>query len=210
VNKAAKNFTGVCSKVTVNYGMIRRAVAVAAGVMAVCFSVQAQQPGVLRAFDRNFSLGVSDPGIFWPTRTSLLFHNDRVRPWSDGGRLVGETAFANISMGLFDLFPASYFTTAPTAPSRRTTAPSDAPSQNFGTDGKDLPEQAFNSPLNGVYYGGEIGFLYGRWSGKGGGDMIDTYILGTVGNEHFQITAGAEYEEWSGRGARSRSFIVPR
>ena len=89
-------------------------------------------------------------------------------------------------------------------------AASDVPSQNFGGDGKDLPEQAFSSPLNRVYYGGEIGFLYGRWSGKGGGDMIDTYLLGTVGNEHFQITAGAEYQDLNGHGVRSRSFIVPR
>ena len=190
--------------------MIRRAVAFATGVMAVCFSVAAQPPASLQAFNRNLSLGFSEPGMFGPARTSLLFRQGPVRPWSDGGQLASETAFANISMGLFDLFPASYLTPAPAAPTRRGMAASDVPSQNFGADGKDLPEQAFNSPLNRVYYGGEIGFLYGRWSGKGGGDMMDTYLLGTVGNEHFQITAGAEYQDWNGHGARSRSFFVPR
>ena len=188
--------------------MMRRAVVVAAGVMAVCFSVGGQQPAGLRPFDRNLSLGFSDPTLFGPTRSSLLFHNGPVRPWTDGGRLAGETAFANISMGLFDLFPTSYFNPATTVATRRTTAVSNVPAQDFGGDAKDFPEQAFNSPLNRVYYGGEIGFLYGRWSGKGNGDLIDTYILGTVGNEHFQITAGAEYQEWSGHGSRSRSFIV--
>jgi hypothetical protein len=192
--------------------MIRRAVAVAAGLMAVCLPVVAQQTGSLKRFDPNFSLSVSEPGIFGPTHTSLLFHKGPVRPWSDGGQLASESAFANISMGLYDLFPASYFTPnrVPSAPARRGIAAADAPSQNFGPDGKDLSEQAFTSPLNGVYCGGEIGFLYGRWSGKGSGDMIDTYLQGTVGNEHFQITAGAEYEQSSLHGARSRSFIVPR
>ena len=85
---------------------------------------------------------------------------------------------------------------------------SDAP--DFESDGKDLPAQALKSPLNGVYYGGEIGVLYGRWSGKGGGDYLDTYIVGQVGNEHFQITAGAEHQQWSGQTSRSRSFIAPR
>jgi hypothetical protein len=87
--------------------MIRRAVAVATGVMAVCFSVAAQQPASVKAFNRDFSLGFSEPGMFGPTRTSLLFRQGPVRPWSDGGQLASETAFANISMGLFDLFPAS-------------------------------------------------------------------------------------------------------
>jgi|SRR4051794_4614365 hypothetical protein len=191
-----------------NCRMIRRAVAIAVGVMAVCFSVTAQPPESLKAFNRKLSLGFSEPGMFGPTRTSLLFRQGPVRPWSDGGQLAGETAFANISMGVFDLFPASYLSPAPAAPTRRGMTASDVPSQNLGADGKDLPEQAFNSPLNRVYYGGEIGFLYGRWSGKGGGDMIDTYLLGTVGNEHFQITAGGEYQEWNGHGARSRSFFV--
>lgn len=193
-----------------NCRMIRRAVAVATAVMGVCFSVAAQPAASIKALNRNLSLALSEPGMFGPMRTSLLLRQGPVRPWSDGGQLASETAFANISMGLFDLFPASYLTPAPAAPPRRGMAASDVPQQNFGADGKDLPEQAFNSPLHRVYYGGEIGFLYGRWSGKGGGDMIDTYLLGTVGNEHFQITAGGEYQQWNGHGTPSRSFIVPR
>ena len=61
-----------------------------------------------------------------------------------------------------------------------------------------------------VYYGGEVGVLYGRWTGKGGGDLMESYVLGTVGNDKFQITAGAAYEESSGRTPRFRSFVFPR
>jgi hypothetical protein len=40
--------------------------------------------------------------------------------------------------------------------------------------------------------------------------LIDSYIVGQAGNDHFQITAGAEYEESSGHTPRFRSFPVSR
>jgi hypothetical protein len=52
--------------------------------------------------------------------------------------------------------------------------------------------------------------LYGRWTGKGGGDLMQSYMLGTVGNDKFQISVGAEYEESSGRSARYHSYVFPR
>lgn len=54
------------------------------------------------------------------------------------------------------------------------------------------------------YVGGEVGVLYGRASGKYGGDDFQSYITGTAGNEHFQITAGASYEESTMRFPRGR------
>ena len=50
-----------------------------------------------------------------------------------------------------------------------------------------------------IYFGGEIGFLYGRSNGKYGREDFQTYITGTVGNEHFSITAGYLRQESSGR-----------
>ena len=50
-----------------------------------------------------------------------------------------------------------------------------------------------------VYFGGEIGFLYGKSTGKYGREDFQTYITGTVGNEHFSITAGYLRQESSGR-----------
>lgn len=58
--------------------------------------------------------------------------------------------------------------------------------------------------LNDGSAGGEVGVLYGRSSGKYGGDLFQSYIIGTAGNEHFQVTAGASYEEWTGRSPRRR------
>jgi hypothetical protein len=44
------------------------------------------------------------------------------------------------------------------------------------------------------YATGEVGFLYGRSSGKYGVTSEEGYIIGEVGNEHFHISAGASYE----------------
>ncbi len=60
------------------------------------------------------------------------------------------------------------------------------------------------------YYRGEIGFLYGHSIGKGSGDMMESYILGQVGNDHLQITAGAAFENWSGQTSRFHSFNLSR
>jgi hypothetical protein len=89
----------------------------------------------------------------------------------------------------------------------------DSRSEKSATDGKDSAGEVMASPSDrGVYSGGEVGFLYGQWSGKGGGNMWQTYVTGTVGNDKFQITAGASYDEWNGtgRGARFRSFAAPK
>ena len=55
-----------------------------------------------------------------------------------------------------------------------------------------------------VRYGGEMGFLYGKSSGKYGREDFESYIIGTVGNDKFSITAGFFHQETSGRYSRSR------
>ena len=67
-----------------------------------------------------------------------------------------------------------------------------------------------SSPLNQVYYTGEVGFVYGRWSGKGNGDYWQNYVSGQVGNDHFQINAGASFENWSGNSAKIRAYPFSR
>jgi len=190
-----------------------RALFVAVGLAAVCSPVAAQQANWRGATqnDPAFALSLYKPEILNAKDSSLLFHKGRVQAWSDGGRLVSENALADIGLEPLDLFPVTYLT--PNAfgamPARKGRAASDSPSGNFGADGKDSPGIVM-SPVDRVYYGGEIGVLYGQWTGKGGGDLMQSYILGTVGNDKFQISVGAAYEESSGRSARYRSYIVPR
>ena len=53
-----------------------------------------------------------------------------------------------------------------------------------------------------IQYGGEIGFLYGKSSGKYGREDFSSYIIGTIGNDKFSITAGFLHQETSGRFSR--------
>ncbi len=41
-----------------------------------------------------------------------------------------------------------------------------------------------------IQFGGEIGFLYGKSTGSYGREDVAGYIIGTVGNDKFSITAG--------------------
>ena len=56
-----------------------------------------------------------------------------------------------------------------------------------------------------IQFGGEIGFLYGKSTGSGfGREDIAGYIIGTVGNDKFSITAGYYRQETNFNGPRFR------
>lgn len=56
-----------------------------------------------------------------------------------------------------------------------------------------------------VQFGGEIGFLYGKSSGSGfGREDKAGYIIGTVGNDKFSLTAGYYRQETTFNGPRFR------
>jgi len=203
--------------------MIRRALAVATGFVAICFPVAGQQANppeptkdrsaafeqsyAAGALDRAFALSLYQSKILSAKNSFLLFNKGRVLAWSDGGRLASENALASVGMASLNLFSDAYFVpdTFGSAAARKESAPSGSRSENFGSDAKDLPGELMAPPSDLIYYGGEIGILYGHSIGKGSGDMLETYIQGAVGNEHFQITAGAAYEQSSGSGVKFRS-----
>ena len=196
-----------------NSRMIGRVLSVATGLLGICFAVAAQQAnssGPTQS-DHAAALSLYQPKILSVKNSSLLFRKGPVRAWSDGGQLVSETALAEIGMASLDLFPVAYLprNASGVATAKRGRATADSPPGNLGTDGKDLPGMMMSLPDQ-VYYGGEVGVLYGRWTGKGGGDLMQSYILGTVGNDKFQISVGAEYEESSGHSARYHSYVFPR
>lgn len=51
---------------------------------------------------------------------------------------------------------------------------------------------------------GEMGFLYGKSTGKYDREDFQAYIIGTVGNDKFSITAGYLHQESSGQVPRWR------
>ena len=209
--------------------MVQRALCVALGLFVALLPAVAQQPhrSISREQTRSnsvsnapFSLSLYRPKNSVAADSSLLLHNGSVPLWLDGaqvnnGGIYPDYSFVTqwVQMGLSDLFPAALLSAGPRSAQRPSGGPvHGSDGKDLGADGKDSPDEMLSSPLNPTYSGGEVGVLYGRWSGKGGGDMWQTYIEGTVGNDKFQITAGASYDEWNGngRGLRSRSFAAPR
>jgi hypothetical protein len=55
-----------------------------------------------------------------------------------------------------------------------------------------------------IHWGGEVGFLYGKSTGKYGREDFAGYIIGTVGNDKFSITAGYLHQETTFSGPRWR------
>ena len=204
--------------------MFKGALFLALGFLAICFPVLGQQVkhsgaaqhhAIARAvpvFQYTSTLSLYRPNVVSAANASLLFRNGPVRPWSDGAQLASETALAQIGMAPLGLFPVTYFAPSDVGPvtTTKSNAASTSRSQMVATDGKDLPGEMISSPLNQVYYTGEVGFVYGRWSGKGNGDYWQNYVWGQAGNDKFQINAGASFEEWSGRGAKFRTYPYSR
>jgi len=210
--------------------MVKCALCVALGLLGALSSAFAQQPH--RSITRErlpssnvvnapLSLSLYRPKISSAADSSLLLHNGSVPLWLDGAQVGNGIinpgySFASqwVQMGFTsDLFPPGLLS-ADVPPTQRpsTGRIHGSNGKDLGTDGKDSPDEMLSSPPNPIYYGGEVGFLYGHWSGKGGGDMWESYVVGTVGDDKFQITAGASYDEWngSGRSVRFRSFAPPR
>jgi hypothetical protein len=204
--------------------MFRGALLLALGSFAVCFPVVAQQskhsgatqhraatPAVL-TFEHSSTLSLYRPNLVSASDASLLFHNGPVRAWSDGAQLVSETALAQIGLAPLGLFPVAYL--APNEAGsmsmpKRSTA-SAYRREDLGVEGKDLSGEMITSPLNQVYYTGEVGFVYGQWSGKGNGDYWQNYVWGQAGNDKFQINAGAAFENWSGNSPKIRAYPFSR
>ena len=190
-----QDFTGARSVSAVNSLMIKRALLVGVGFLALCFPVAAQQNNRTDEFDAAAVLALYRPEIFTSVDSSLLVRDLPMLTFLDG-RLPGSTALGRMGTARLDLPSLAYVSAAyvSAAKVRKINA---APVS--GKDGKDSSAEVMSSPLNSVYYGGELGFFYGHSSGRFGGDEFGTYIEGGVGNDKFQINAGASYQEWNGR-----------
>ncbi len=201
--------------------MFKGALFLALGFFSVCFPAVAQQAKHSGAAQHRVAASALKPldvasNIYRPNvmngSSSILFHNGPVHAWSDGAHLATETALVQIGMAPLGLFPVSYFAPSDvgSAPIRNPNVASNSRSQMAATNGKDLPDEMITSLSNQVYYTGEVGFVYGRWSGKGNGDYWQNYVSGQVGNDHLQINAGASFENWSGNSQKLRAYPFSR
>ena len=188
-----QDFTGVCGFLAVNSLMIKRALLVV-GFLALCFPLAAQQ--MTPSLDASSAFAFYRPEIFSTVDSLALIDRLPVLNFLDGTRLpvsseMGRMGTAPVEFPSLAYFSAVYVSAAKVQ--KGNAAPA------YQTDGKDSSAEVMSAPSSPYYWGGEVGFMYGHSSGKFGGDEFGTYIDGTVGNDKFQINAGASYQEWNGR-----------
>lgn len=141
----------------------------------------------LTAFAQFPGHGMSPFGISDPVRFSALGLSDN-----------SSFSFAAISASTFSpsVLPESLPVASPT---RRVSMGSVTGQPDYSKDGTD--SKSMDVPRERKlfdYATGEIGVFYGRGTGKFARDFESGYLMGTAGNEHMQISAGASYETSNG------------
>ena len=138
------------------------------------------------AVDIASALTLYQPDTFSTSGNSVLIHGFQTLTLLDGRRFSISGPMGRLTS--LDLFPVAFLRAVEVQ--KINASP---------MDGTDSPGGVVNLRLNRDFSGGEFGVFYGKSSGQFGREDKQAYILGGVGNEKFQITAGAIYEESSGR-----------
>ena len=155
--------------------MMKRALSAVAGFLSLCLPLSAQQtdrPDIFSALNSSFlrpsSLTLSDGQLF-----------------SFSGAVAPPLLFNWMETTTPDFLPAL-----------ATTAPQRANAGSSATAPKDSSKEVVDVRRPNLldYAHGEVGFLYGRSSGKFGREVEQGYIIGEVGDDKFHITVGAAYE----------------
>src|SRR5712692_4386270 len=177
-----QNFTGAGERFSRKSFMIKRGLLVVLGFLALCLPVAAQQTITLG------QLSLYQPELLATADCSTLLRGLPMLGLLDGRYLPASSELGQMGMAPIDFASDMSYTVAEV--DRIIVRP-----DHSKDSAKDSPAEAVNPPSNPIYYGGEVGFLYGHATGKFGGDLYETYMLGTVGDDKFQITVGASYEE---------------
>jgi hypothetical protein len=109
---------------------------------------------------------------------------------SDAQFFSFSTAFNRLETTTPDFLPMAL----PTTPAQRATAYAKP-----AVDPKDSSKEPSEVERHNLfdYVHGEVGFVYGRYTGRSSGNVEEGYVIGDVGNDKFHITAGAAYENSS-------------
>jgi hypothetical protein len=192
---AHQNFTGAHGLLAVSYLMTKRGLLPVVVFLGLCFSLAARQAsgspagrGGTFTLAQLRSMAVANNGsvLLQPSLFNSLDNPVFGFPFSNRDIFSLSTTF-----DLMGTSPRSFLPLSTAMESPGVSLPA--------TSGKDSPDRPFDLRPNFNYVTGEIGFVYGHSSGKFGGDYLEGYIFGEVGNDKIHINAGASYEEWNGR-----------
>jgi hypothetical protein len=112
----------------------------------------------------------------------------------DSSILSPWASLENRSQFFFSTAFGSMRTTQEFLPAFDPSAPLSAP--YVSPDNKNFVERVVDLRApNRIQLGGEIGFLYGKSTGKYGREDFAGYVIGTVGNDKFSLTAGYYRQE---------------
>jgi hypothetical protein len=148
------------------------------GLVGVCLSLVASPACRAQDFARE-SLALNNSTLFPSDVTSLLWN-----------RALLSNPIALAWTNLEDPLPPANFPAT-----KNISAPADS--------SKSLSDRLWNAVPKFSYATGEIGFMYGKSTGKYGGDFKQAYIIGETGNDKTHIFVGASYEDSSLRFPRS-------
>ena len=179
--------------------MIQRAVAAVLGLLGLCLPLGAQEAKLRQLNEGSItldqlqgtgevdlapSLALYQPDSFSRSGNSVLIYGFPALTLLDGRRFSISGAMGRLPN---DLLPVAFLSGVDVQKIN--------PSPMYGTDS---PGGVLDLRLNRNFVGGEFGLFYGKSTGKFGYEEKSAYILGTVGNDKVQITAGAAYEEVRG------------
>lgn len=157
--------------------MINRALLAIAGFAGLCLSFSA--PRVLGTEELNLDASALNRSSLLP---SLSLENNQ--------RFFFSTSFGWIQ-------PTEAFLPTFNAVQPRSAAWFNLPSRKDSVD--DVVEL---SSSDRIHVGGEIGFVYGRSTGKYGVEYQQGYVIGELGNDKFHLTVGTSYERINGHTPR--------
>jgi hypothetical protein len=181
--------------------MSKGALAALAGFLSLSVSLSAQKtsesqqtPGDTFALENLRGTGLAGPRAangpdFFTLNNSALFRGFPAPTLLDG-RLYSFSTALNW-MKPVNFLPAF----SPVEPRR---------ASFYAQPDRNLSDRLSDLQPNIDYARGEVGFLYGRWTGKSDGEYKHGYIIGEVGNENIHISVGAAYEDSSWRVPRQR------
>ena len=189
---AHQDFTGARGLLAVSYLMTKRELLPVVVFLGLCFSLVAEQasaspsgPGGPFTLAQLRSMN-NGSVLLQPTLFNSLANPVFGLPFSNRDVFSLATTFNLVGTGPQSFLPFSPAIESPVARLPETAA-------------KDSSNRLFDVRPNFDYVTDEVGFLYGHSSGKFGGDYLQGYIFGEVGNDRIHISAGASYEEWNGR-----------
>ena len=189
-----QDFTGAGDLLAVNSPMNKRGLLPLVVFLGLCFSLAAQQAsGSPLGHGGTFTLAQLR-SMTTPNNGSILLQPNLFDSLDNpifGLPFSTRDVFSlSTTFDLMGTAPRSFLPLSTAVESPRASLPP--------TSAKDSSDRLFDLRPNFDYVTGEVGFLYGRSSGKFGGEYKEGYIFGEVGNERIHISAGASYEEWNG------------